>query len=123
MRNTIVALSLVAVIIGFAGGFTVARLRYKPLLNANSEAIIAKDAQIKDLKEMVSQESQKVAEVAGTTFEMINNQMVVETAGSTSAVTKDVLLPDGTTVMSNGTVMKKDGSKIKLTEGEAFKIR
>lgn len=123
MRNTVVALTLVFLIVGFAGGFTAARLRYKPLMNANSAAIIAKDTEIKNLKEKQVQVMQKVAEESGTTFELVNSQLIMETSGSTSAVTKEITLPNGTKIMSNGTITKKDGSKIKLSEGEAFKVR
>lgn len=123
MRNTIVAIALVALILGFIGGFTVARQRYKPLLQANSDAIIQKDAEINKLNAQAMEvEKAKTADTS-TTYMIKEGKMMVEKEGLTDAVSKDVTLADGTKVMVNGTVMKKDGTKIKLSEGESFGVK
>lgn len=84
---------------------------------------MAKDSEIKSLhaKEKVSM--QKVAAEEGVTYQMVNNQLVMDTGGSSSAVTKAIVLSNGTKISVSGTIMKKDGSKITLTEGESFKMK
>lgn len=93
------------------------------MLQANSEAIIQKDAEINKLNTQAMQDAKMKAAETSTTYMVKDGKTMVEKGGLTNAVSKDVTLSDGTKVMVNGTVMKKDGTKIKLSEGESFGVK
>lgn len=84
---------------------------------------MAKDSEIKSLHAEEKKSMQKIAAEAGTTYQMVNNQLVMDTGGSSSAVTNAIVMPDGTKISVNGTIIKKDGSKFTLSEGESIKLK
>ncbi len=49
---------------------------------------------------------------------MKDGKMMVVKDGKISVMDKDLLLSNGTKIMSNGTIVKKDGSKIMMKEGD-----
>lgn len=120
MRNTVVAVVVVFLIIGFIGGLSVARMKYRQLLLANSAAIISKDAEFLKLQKENKAQLTQLAANKNTSYVLQNGKMMVMIGSNLSPMTKDVTLPSGTKIMVNGTVIEKDGSKIKLSEGQSF---
>ena len=70
-------------------------------------------------KQTMEQESMEMAEEG---FEMMNGEMMMVDAKTKtqSVMDKNAVLHDGTKVMMNGKVMKKDGSTFTLKEGESI---
>lgn len=70
-------------------------------------------------KQTMEQESMEMAEEG---FEMMGGKMMMVDAKTKtqSVMDKDAVLHDGTKVMMNGKVMKKDGSMFTLKEGESM---
>jgi hypothetical protein len=52
------------------------------------------------------------------TYRMNNGKMVVYKDGKMTTMEKDINLSNGTVIMKNGYFMKRNGTKIKLKEGE-----
>jgi hypothetical protein len=55
------------------------------------------------------------------TAKMVNGKMMVMTNGAWTAMTETKTMSDGTKVMTNGTVMTKDGKTKMLKEGDCVK--
>lgn len=51
---------------------------------------------------------------------MKDNKMMVSKDGETSAMTKDIKLKNGTTIMSDGNVKTKDGKTTMMKNGEVM---
>ena len=67
---------------------------------------------------MMEKESGEMAEIG---FEMTNGKMVMEEKAKThSMMEKDAVLNDGTRVMTNGKVMRANGTAFTLKEGESI---
>ena len=49
---------------------------------------------------------------------MENGKMMVMKGGNTTAMDKDMTLPNGTVVMTNGTVKTKDGNTMMMKDGD-----
>ncbi len=68
---------------------------------------------------MMDKEANEMAEIG---FEMMNGKMMTvdEKTKAQSMMEKDAVLNDGTKVMTNGKVMKKDGTSFMLKENESI---
>lgn len=119
MKNTVILGIVVALIIGFSGGFAVARSRYRPIMEEQSSAIIAKDNELKALKEKTASEAAVKKEVL---YGLENGKMMVQENGKVSAAADIIALPNKTKIAKDGTVTREDGSKIKLLDGEWYAV-
>ena len=120
IRNTVILGIVVALIIGFAGGFAVGRAKYKPLLEKQSEDIIARDNQLKMMKDTASQ--QMMEQKKEVTYGIDNGQLVSNENGKMTAVSADISFPNKTKIGKDGTVTRADGTKFKLSSGEWFAV-
>lgn len=117
MRNTFIAISVVVLIVGFIIGFTIARGRYHPLLQANSATIISKDKTIKTLQQ---ENTTLVTKKQPIMYEMKNGGVIINDNGKMTSVTKDITTSTGAKISKDGTITAKNGAKIKLIEGQFF---
>ncbi|MGE5042355.1 MAG: DUF6799 domain-containing protein [Candidatus Levyibacteriota bacterium] len=116
MKNTVILGIVVALIIGFSGGFAVARGRYLPILEGQSASTIAKDGEIKALKEKIVSAPVVKKEVS---YGLENGKLMVNDNGKLSATTEATLV-NKTKIAADGTVTRGDGTKIKLVNGEWY---
>ncbi len=123
MRNTVVAIIVIALIGGFLGGFAVARERYNPLLQANSRLIIAKDAELTSLRAKNTQAQELQDENSSTMYFVQAGKLMMDDGASISAVSKEASLSGGVKIMVNGTVVKPNGNRIVLSENEFFGVK
>ena len=116
MRNTVILGIVVALIIGFAGGFAVGRAKYKPLLEKQSQDIISRDNMLRMMKDETSKNMMKQKQEVSYGVE--NGKLVSNTDGKMSEISTDVTFPSKTKIGKDGTVTRADGTKFKLGSGE-----
>lgn len=116
MRNTVILGIVVALIIGFAGGFAVGRAKYKPLLEKQSQDIITRDNMIKTMKEETSRNMMKQKQEVS--YGVQNGKLVSNANGAMVPVSEDIIFPNKTKIGKDGTVTRLDGTKFKLGSGE-----
>lgn len=120
IRNTVILGIVVALIIGFAGGFAVARAKYKPLLEKQSGDIITRDNELKILREAASKQTTESKN--DVLYGIQNGKLVVNDNGNITFAVTDVSLSNKTKVGKDGTVTRSDGSKFKLESGEWYSV-
>ncbi len=123
MRNTVVAVIILALIGGFLMGFAMARQRYVPLLQKNSDLIIAKDKEITSLKTQGMEAQEVQMQDSEVTYYIQSGKLMMDDGASVSAVTKEASLSGGIKIMTNGTIVKPNGTRFILSEGEFFGIK
>jgi len=77
------------------------------------------DQSMMNKEKMMDEEANEIAEIG---FEMKNDSMMVidERAKAMAPMEKEAMLKDGTKVMTDGKVMRKDGTSFMLKEGESI---
>lgn len=120
MRNTVVAVIVLALIGGFLMGFAMARQRYVPLLQKNSDLIIAKDKELTSLKAKDVQMKALPVKDPSITYFLQAGKLMVDDGASISAVAKEASLSGGIRIMTNGTVVRPNGTRFTLSPGEFF---
>jgi hypothetical protein len=123
MKNLILVLIIIAALaIGGIGGYAYARVKYKALLWQKDTTIAQQQIAIKDQK-MIAEENAKKAEeirVSQKGYTLKRGKMMVEENGKLTAMATSAILTDGTKVMTTGQVVKKDGTKMTLKEGQVI---
>lgn len=123
MKNLILVLIIIAALaIGVVGGYAYARVKYKALLWQKDTTIAQQQTAIKDQK-MIAEENAKKAEtirVSQKGYTLKGGKMMVEENGKLTAMTTSATLTDGTKVLTTGQVVKKDGTKMTLKEGQVI---
>lgn len=97
----------VALLLAFVGGYFVARAKYKP--------------QIKDLTRMVTEKDEAMQKLKSNAnrIMMKEDQMWIVENGEARVMDADMMLSDGTKVMSDGKVINPDGQEWLMQNGEA----
>lgn len=99
---------VVALALAFVGGYLVSRARYKPQILELNKMVIEKDQALNKMKA----NSNKVM--------MKDGKMYVVKDGMVSELTDEVTMTNGDKVMSDGKVMKADGSESMMQNGESM---
>lgn len=99
---------IVGLLIAFIAGFLVARAKYKPQLLELNKMIIEKDQAMTRLKA----DSNKVM--------MKDDAMWIVKNGIVEEMSETVEFTNGDKVMSDGKVIKADGSESSMMNGDAF---
>ncbi|MBP7832526.1 MAG: hypothetical protein KA035_02025 [Candidatus Levybacteria bacterium] len=123
MRNTVVAIIILALIGGFLMGFAIARQRYVPLLQANSALIIARDNELTSLRAKDTQMQEVLPTDTQTLYFLEAGQLMMDDGASISAVSKEASLSGGIRITTTGTVIKPNGTRFILSPGEFFGVK
>jgi len=97
-------------IIGFVGGYTVAKVKYIAKIALISVMLSDKDTQLQDLKNRPTE----IMMERNTMMEMKNGKII--------PMTKQVVLNNGEQVMPSGVVIKPQGDKIILKNGQGMNM-
>lgn len=111
MANTKATMSaklMIIIVIGvaFAGGYLVARERYKPQINELSAMVIDRDDKITELNNLRNR------------LYMVDGELVQNKDGEITVIEDIFLLTDGSRVGNNGVVTRPTGEEEELMEGE-----
>src|SRR3989338_7858521 len=84
-----------------------------------TQTVTSSDEAMAKKEKMMDKEANEMAEIG---FEMKNGKMVMidEKTKAESMMQKDAVLNDGTKVMMDGKVIRKDGTTFMLKEGESI---
>src|SRR3989344_6974410 len=104
---TMKVMLVVALVIAFVAGYFVARAKYKPQLVELSKMIIDKDQAMEKIKSNANKVMMKDDKV-----------WIVEN-GMARMMDSDTMMTNGDKVLQDGTVVKTDGTKTILKNGDA----
>lgn len=99
-------IALVAVVLGFAVGYLMARSRYMEKISLISVDLMKTSDQLSTANEKLNK------------YQMLNGEMVTVKDGSLMMMDGDATLPDGTKVMTDGTVIRPDGKEEMMHDGD-----
>lgn len=111
-KSTMPTKLLVIIVLGaaFAGGYLVARERYKPQINELSAMVIDRDDKITYLNNLQSK------------LMLADGQLVQNNDGVLTSVEDTFLLSDGSKVTVEGVITRPTGETEKLEEGDSLFI-
>lgn len=107
-NNTLMWAVVIALAIGFLGGYFIARTKYKAQISIISSMVAEKAAEVDTLK------------ASNNRIIMVNGEMMVEKDGDITKMDKDLELSNGTKVSIDGTVEKKDGTNTMMRDGDSM---
>ncbi len=106
---------VIALVIGLVGGWTIASNQYNAKLAQANSMLMKKSDEVKMMKD----KEEKDMMMKSTGYVMKDGKMMIEEGGKMSAMTEDATLSNGDKVMTDGTIVKKDGTKTQLKEGQS----
>ncbi len=107
--------AIVSLIVGLLIGWFIASNQYNAKLAQVNTMLMKKNDEVKMMKE----KQEKDMMMKSTGYVMKDGKMMIEEGEKMSAMTEGVTLNNGYKVMTDGTIVKKDGTKIQLKEGQS----
>lgn len=109
-KSAMSAKLMIIIVIGaaFAGGYLVARERYKPQINELSAMVIDRDDKITYLNNL------------RTRLYLVDGELVQNKDGEISVIEDVFLLTDGSKVGNDGIITRPTGESVELMEGEVL---
>lgn len=111
-KATMSAKLMIIIVIGaaFAGGYLVARERYKPQINELSSMVIDRDDKITYLNNL------------RTRLYLVDGELVQNKDGEITVIEDIFLLTDGSKVGNDGVITRPTGEEVELMEDEVLFI-
>ncbi len=106
-NSSVIWTVILCLAIGGVAGFLLARARYKPQLNTTHDMVLEKVQEINALNKRMNR------------VMMVNGTMMKMTDGNVTVLDEDATLTDDTRITKTGEIIKSDGTKTMMKNGQS----